>query len=229
MAEKSSFLSLPPELRLLIYEKLAGEKAMFTLTWSFPEYMTESLVPFTYLHRPTGRRTAILRTSKTSHAEAAPVFAKRQVLRILFYIQRPKTTCRIGKDLLDQCAAAMRRVRIPITYSEVMLSIQLEGPNPEIMLFAETLEEHFYRSLWHHLKLVCEVHGVRDVKLLLLTLGAFENEDEVALYFKHFRSTTGLRSIQRISVDLCTKNGGKIFDPKTDLFKLLQDPDAQKA
>ena len=82
LQHKDLFSTLPPELRLEIYEQLWDGPVKLTLTW-------DSGAEPTFVHNRSlslARPTALLCTSRAIHAEAEPILARKTVLSLVFNV-----------------------------------------------------------------------------------------------------------------------------------------------
>jgi len=177
LQHKDLFSTLPPELRLEIYEQLWDGPVKLTLTW-------DSGAEPTFVHNRSlslARPTALLCTSRAIHAEAEPILARKTMLSLVFNVVRFE--CIYNKEEWQQSLELYHHKTLIHDANRIELKIifnMLPGSS-----FIENVDD-LMRHVWHFLWRSFDTGSIQRVDLLTIV---YDEEDSysrhIAIKFWH--------------------------------------------
>ena len=195
MATRNSdlFSSLPPELRLEIYEHIWDQPVEVEVAWE------ARVGPCPIVEVSSSQHTAILRTSQHINTEAAPVFTRQIILVLGTYWAYDELYAEVFRY------SSLHRIntnymQIPSMFGRVELKINVQDCYEQ---WQYGKHEILFDPIWRGLKSMCKRANVRRIdKLKILYTGckACSGDLPVASWFGGFHIGTGIQCIGEVAV-----------------------------
>ena len=188
---QNNLLTLPPELRLQIYEELWLEPLMTKLEFDLKR--TELCIA------PDKSDVAFLRTSKQIYAEAGPIFARRHQVWLKFNTGWPAFKNAASDKRWLERLDELSKQKITCSVNQLILEVDLCLCACDVPRMESAARETYLQPIWQSVGGFCRLNNIRKLNVLLVRRG-FCTVQKVTPFFKSFYASTGLEAVQMIAV-----------------------------